>query len=1148
MYSDNSKIQVTDAYKIYSLVRKKILSELLQTVSIYLLILTVLLTAVTLVEMRYNLNRFYRTAVFYLILISIILFIVLFLKRVSGYILKYNNYRRNLVASVDNDAGGSKILLLYDLLKFGRVNDIVDAAVSEVRRTNDFKNNIPDYLKYRYIPYAYSRLIFSLILLIFLLTVSPVYDSALRIVYHNRDFLLPPDHSLKMETREILVPENDSVIIKCSSSGNVPDALTFRKHSADGSISSLKSVHEGDGLFVVSEPAVRSFICYFESAEAVSDTCSVNVLQRPEIEKLSVKVISPRYTRIPDKEFCGIFTGFSAYRGSLVLFLLEPDAAGSDSAFIEFSDGTMKKMLNDDSGQFRAEMRITKPSEFQMRLYRNSNGVLLTNQSPVVQKIDVINDEYPFVNIIYPEEGMLLDESMNVPVFATASDDFEISKIEVHLRKISRSDKVTKELKFTGDRDGITVVNTYVSCEELDLLPEDKVELFLRVYDNDNVSGPKFTDSNIRIVVLPSVEQLFARTEKNYETQKNTFTSELERNKTMLEKLNEMTEKLKKNQDMSWEDKKKLDQILNEQDNMNRSLHELEEEIESNISVLDENSLLSEETMNKYLKLQDMVDDLFSKDIKDKLKKLSEVAERDKFDKNAYSEMLKNFEEQQEQFREGLEKSIEILQQIKNEYLVDRLIKQIDDLITVQNEINFSIKDKEFRKETQLRKEDNIEESFRYFEKELENSVEELGGAEIRKIVESTTEKNIPADISEIKTQIGKDQKNSASKTGTVISAKMTGIKNDLTSLKAEMLEEQKNELQQEIGSVISDLLDVSSEIENIKNFSKDLPPESGHSSKVIRDFSRIGMSLETAGNRIFSISKKTFFIDKKIIAQVGNIIEQHQKISKAYTNRLFSFSYENNIVLMGSVNRLALLLADASAEMDSSASPSGLDEMLKKMEDIAAKQAGLNMQTLSMSGSENPGMSQMQDMMSRLAMEQSQLYDALMKMQSGMNSPGEQGDPGSSGSPGEGLQPGGTDGKGIPGSNGQKGNSGAPVQSGQDGSRPGERGLGKRLGNIGSEMKEIEKQLQDKKLDESLLVKQDRVLDKLLDAIESVKREKVDRKRESRSGNLKAVDPGSLDIQQENNLKEMLLRSLKDGYSNEFKIKIKKYFRELEN
>jgi len=222
---------------------------------------------------------------------------------------------------------------------------------------------------------------------------------------------------------------------------------------------------------------------------------------------------------------------------------------------------------------------------------------------------------------------------------------------------------------------------------------------------------------------------------------------------------------------------------------------------------------------------------------------------------------------------------------------------------------------------------------------------------------------------------------------------------------------------------------------------------------------------------------------------------------------------------------------------------------MLKKMEELAAKQANLNQQTLSMTGSENQGMSQMQEMMSRLAMEQAQLYDALMKMQSGMNNSGSQGDPGSSGSPGEeGMQSGGTEGNGIPGSTGQKGNSGAPVLSGQDGSQADGRGLGKRLGNISSEMKEIEKQLLDKKLDESLLKKQDKVLDKLLDAIESVKREKMDRKRESRSGSLQAVDPGNLNIEQENDLKEMLIRSLKDGYSNEFKIKIKKYFRELEN
>ena len=51
----------------------------------------------------------------------------------------------------------------------------------------------------------------------------------------------------------------------------------------------------------------------------------------------------------------------------------------------------------------------------------------------------------------------------------------------------------------------------------------------------------------------------------------------------------------------------------------------------------------------------------------------------------------------------------------------------------------------------------------------------------------------------------------------------------------------------------------------------------------------------------------------------------------------------------------------------------------------------------------------------------------------------------------------------------------------------------------------------------------------------------------EAYKSNKFAIDPGKLDINIQNTLRENLIRSLKDDYRNSYKVKIKKYFRELE-
>jgi len=170
--------------------------------------------------------------------------------------------------------------------------------------------------------------------------------------------------------------------------------------------------------------------------------------------------------------------------------------------------------------------------------------------------------------------------------------------------------------------------------------------------------------------------------------------------------------------------------------------------------------------------------------------------------------------------------------------------------------------------------------------------------------------------------------------------------------------------------------------------------------------------------------------------------------------------------------------------------------------------------------------------------------------MQSGMDNSqgGQEGKPGSEGSPGNSGKPSIPGNQGMPGQKGNFGNSGkggTPNPNGDTNSM--NSGLGKKLGDIGKAMNGVANNLKNKKLDKSVLKKQKQILDKLLGAIESVKREKYSKKRESKKGERVAVNPGDMKIDIKIDLRENLIRSLRDDYGNDYKLKIKQYFRELE-
>jgi hypothetical protein len=1160
----------TRGCNLKDVIRKYIISYIascsLSIIIRYSFMMLLIMTLVSAAELSYDFGTRVRYALFIVCLAAVSFFLAGILISIFNIVREAVKHPRTIISGIDSNNTGSRLLLIYDLINMKPFSELGNAALNDISEEFSKKNNKPDLFKSSGISFSYTKsgsiLVMGLFLFLFL---SP---ALYRIYHYEKDFSPPPSHTLILLQGQTTAAGGDSLTLGCVSEGKYPEIVNLNKRYVDkDSYSTFKIPSENDSVFYYRTAETESFYYFFSTEEASTDTAFVNVLKRPEIAEISLKIFSPSYTKLPVREYEGMIPSVPVYKGSRLDFSITSTVAGTDSVIMELSEGSEKIFSKDSGGSFSGSVIARDPSEYYFSIYKDYGGFKVSNSDPVIGNIEIINDEYPTVNLIYPEDGFMLDETMQIPVFATATDDFEITEAYLFMQKISfnqftgkeeKSDFIKKRVKNFENKEGILIVNSYEPLDQMRLFPEDKVSIFLRVYDNDEISGPKYTDSKVKTVVLPTLQELLTETEKNYEKQDKSLKEELERNRSMIEKISEMTEKLKMNQDVNWEDEKKLMQLLNDQEEMNRSLGDLEQEIQKNISMMDENSILNEETMKKYMKLQKLVNDLFTGEMKEKLRELSDLKGTEDLDREKFAEFLKDFENQQNQFKEGIEKSIEILEQIRNEYVLDKLIKQISEMITKQHEINDSVLSENSKKEENLSRQNKVEDAYEFFEKDLENSAEEIEELTSKGIVSEVEEKNIKKDLSDIQSSMEKSDNDSSFKKGSEIASKLTEIKDSIENVKKEMMEEQKDKLKAEIEAVVADLILLSQEIEKLKNFSRDISAASPLASDIIKRFDRLKNLFGSTAEKIFDISKRTFFIDRTIIAGVGNIDEHFAQTSVITTNRQFALSYQRSGIIMGNVNKLALSLIDAAAELEKSESPSGLEEMLKKMEELAKMQSQINSQTSSMQMNQGePGMSQMQEMMQRLAMEQSQLYDALMKMQQSMGQPGKDGNPGQEGSPGS---------EGSPGNQGQAGQSGQP-QSGGPGSVPGQGGtpgqqgqngtqgsgqkgsaLGNRLSDIAGDMKGIEEHLRDKKLDESLIARQNEVMHKLLDAIESVKREKMDNRREGKIGKNKAVDPGRIDINYDQNLRELLIRTLKDGYTNTYKIKIKDYFRELEN
>jgi hypothetical protein len=1153
MTSENKNIR----YPLSGTIARYNLFISLKRLSASFLIFSFLIFISAALEFAHNFSSEVRTFIFFtLSLAAVSLTLHLVAEAVSVIFMPERRIRATL-QKIDPEYPSHKMLMIHDLFAYGKKenNDLALSAFHDLKEQLRTAPGKPNYLSLKKSGMDYLKIISAAAVCAVTFYASPLGSAVYRIANYGQDFTPAPSHTLRIGNISGAVAEKDTLLISCVHTGKAPDVIAFKmRYPGEEEFKSLTVAKDPSGDFIAKIADSKSYHCFFQSSETESDTAFVTVLKRPRISAMDIKIQPPPYTKLPAGNYSMSNSSIGAYKGSTADVSVKISENEPDTVRLKFSEGTVTA-LTKKGRDYTVSFSVEKNVSFSVEAVKLSSGIILRNPDSMVHRIEIIPDEHPVVNLIYPEDGHLIDDSMEIPVFATCADDFAVSDIYIFFRKLSfnefsgkivKGDLIKKKIPFESENQGISLVNTLVAVSELRLLPEDKIELFLRVYDNDRVSGPKFTDSKTRTVSLPSLEQLFSESSKKYDRQDEILKEEMERNSSVLEKLSELSEKLKKNEKFSFEDEMKIKNMIEDQKSMENSLSDLKQDIKKNLSLLDENSLLSEETMKKYMKLQDLADEIFTEDMKNKLKKLNEMQKMDDPGKDKMAELLKDFEKEQKKFGEEIEKSIEILQQIKNEYLLDKLIRQLDDIITRQNDVNNSLTEQE--KQDLLNMQKNTRSSFEFFNSELKSLEGNFDKEQTENIINDVESKEFAKEFNEMSENISSSQSDKAKKTGTRISSKLLDTKNKLSDMKKQMMDKQKEELKKELNAVISDLLVISAEIEGLKNFSKDISSSSSHSARLVREISRVSSLFDETKEKIFAISKKTFFVDKRIIAKLGTVSELFLNVSETFAARNFSSSYQKNLAIMAQTNDLIIKLNDAADEIEDAQSPSGLEEMIKKMEEMARLQAQLNSQTSSMMNQSGEGMSAMQEMMNRLAMEQSQLYDALMKMRSDAGQPGEDGSPGKDGAPGDGEEQGGMAGRGMPGSDGSPGSSGAPKGTGEGDAPFGKSGLGKKLGDIGNEMKEAENRLKDKKLDEYLLSKQDRILEKLLDAVESAKREKYDNKRESRTGDRRAVDPGKTDIKFDNDMREMLIRSLKDGYTDKYKQKIKEYFRELEN
>jgi hypothetical protein len=931
-----------------------------------------------------------------------------------------------------------------------------------------------------------------------------------RLSHPSEDFPRPLPFELYVLPGNIQALKGDTVAVEIYAQGKIPaTVLLYSKADSRREADEVALSAGVDSVFRCALGPVRESMDYWvESGPVTAGPYRLTVRERPFIRSLQARIIPPEYSGLPvtiGEENVGDVT---ALKGSRVELKAQTN--------LELAEAWLE-LLSSDEDTTRQDMEVlgnrlhgtlTVMDDFRYRIrLQDYDGV--GDRDPIWYRVTGLSDREPSVRIVQPPGDVEITESMMLPLLVEAEDDFGLSSMALRYHRSSvvdpedlgLDDYDKQSLRFAVGADGLARADWLWDLEPLDLLPEDEVSFYAEVWDNDQVTGPKLAISEVLVVRFPSLEDLYAETDDFHDDMEMDLMETLEAARELAETMEEITEEWKRNPEMTWDEEQRMQQVMEQQEELAKTVEDITQRMKEMVESLQENTLFTQETLTKYMELQELFQRVATEELREAMRKLSEALQ-----KQTPEDLLRAMEEfqlTQEEFEKQLDRSLNILKQLELEMKMDELVKRVDDLLKRQESINEQVEQSaegESSEDLASQEEDmssdmeSVENGFQQAQ-EMANDAMGQTPQDMNDIDQFMEEQQIPGQMSSMAGSMCPMKKQQAGRKGRKISRDLNQLSQMMQQAKQNIVESKREQLLAAMERVTANLLRLSFREEDLLMDSRELDVSSPRFDEIAEWQQDARLGLDRVADSLYAIARETFFIDPRIGAALGEAMQNMDGGIDACNRRDSRRLRQNTRGAMGALNRAAMFLQRSADQMCRSCSSTGAEEMMQRLSQMSCQQEGLNQNTLSLfQGNQGQWTMEQQAQMRRLAAEQGQIRKSLEEL---------------------------------------------AEEAGEA-----ENLLG-RLDEVGKQMGEVVNDLQDMNVDERTIRRQEKILTRLLDAQRSVREREYSPKRRSRPGeDIVRASPRMREPHTDaESLRQDLLKALEGHYVRDYERLIRQYF-----
>ncbi|HRO74951.1 MAG TPA: hypothetical protein PLP27_02250 [Crocinitomicaceae bacterium] len=1008
---------------------------------------------------------------------------------------------------------------LFNTLELGNETDVnhpnfelIRASVSQRSKqlsVFDFPAVIDLKANRKYAKYFAVPLVIFIALLLF--KPSFIKEPTQRVISYDKQFEKPRDFNFYLLNNEFIISEGDDYTVDVEVKGRIlPENISV--NSPLGTYQ-LQKITKNKFTYTFHKVS-KSFRFQLAANNETSEIFNIEVIPNAVMGKFNAKIVYPTYLGKEPKNVENV-ADLNVPEGSVVEW--DVFSKNTKQLRFKFSDTT----FTFDKTGFKFKKRFFNSTPLAV-LLRNEKS---DKSDSLNYFVNVIKDAYPTITVNESTDTI----SSSIRFFeGKISDDYGLTTLTFHYDITSKDGKVRKKSKTVVKPSGTAFSFNYAYDFRNDTLnPEDRIEYYFIVRDNDGVNGSKSSRSQSFTYKLPSVDELIDKRNESLDNAKK----DIQNIQKDVKQFHKSVEELKKDnlnsKNNSWEKLNKIQELQNQQQSLQQQIEQLKDNL--NESLDEKNSMMemTDELKEKYDLLQELLEQVMDKEMMDLLKEMEELLKKN--NQNQFNQQFDKFEQKSQDLNKKLDRSIELLKKTQVNELMDDVEKKLDELAKEQDELRSQMEQNKMSKEDALKQQKDIEDKFNQLKEDLDK-LNELNDDlkrpyDLEKFNEMKDE--ISDDLKKASENIQKGKSSKASENQKSASDKMKEMSSGMDAMQADANAKQDEEDMQLIRVILKNLIASSVEQELLMNDVSKVNFNDPYFNMLARNQRKLIDKSRPIIDSLIELAKRQPQIASFIDKEIASLSNAQKQALKAFGDRNKNQLNVHTQFAMTSYNNLALMLNESLQQMQQQMQQSGKSGSCENPGDGEKGKKGQSGQGESGEGGDF----------------KQQLKDQLEKMKQGM-------------------QPGGRNPGNTPGNDGQPGENGLPSselvkiisqqrmlrqqleQMRQEMNKDG-KGTGNMLNPLIDELNKQEKDLLNKKVGREQLQRQQDILTRLLESEKALRERGFDDKRESKSAkNYNLSNQNRIDEYNKQKLHQLeLFRTIDPEYSKYYMDKASEYF-----